>query len=283
MVPFLKSCVHGFATSRLGRRAGIMLTDSIYWILRRIDPDMTMSEFYARTRIWIINSRLAHETLGPRIGGRTEPNMRGRMIDTPAAKLRGRRHFDKIAALGLTAEDTVVDFGCGTLRVGRHFVDYLKPHAYWGLDINDDILNLGHRMLGPGRVRDKCPNILKITGENLSAIRAAQPRFIVSTSVIIHVPPEDIENFCRQIAGLGNDRTAYYLTFSAMGRSARTSGTYWCYAPAELAAIFQRLLPGHEITTAFGGTKGRFGVEPIRAAELLAVPKAASERISLAA
>jgi hypothetical protein len=49
---------------------------------------------------------------------------------------------------GLKPEDTCVDHGCGALRIGLHAIRYLERGAYWGLDIEEFLLDEGREEVG---------------------------------------------------------------------------------------------------------------------------------------
>ncbi|GGE45957.1 hypothetical protein GCM10011367_20930 [Marinicauda pacifica] len=92
-------------------------------------------------------------------------------------------------ALGLEETDTVLDFGCGSLRLGRSLIPYLRPGCYFGLDPNLWLIDDG---------------LAHETGEAIRAVK--QPRFsgdanfdctvfdtrfdfIMAQSVITHAGP----------------------------------------------------------------------------------------------
>jgi len=52
----------------------------------------------------------------------------------------GRWAFSQLLSEGLKPDDVLVDYGCGTLRMGLHAIRYLAPGNYWGLDINEKVL-----------------------------------------------------------------------------------------------------------------------------------------------
>src|SRR5262245_17052197 len=59
----------------------------------------------------------------------------------------GRLQFDFLVAHGLKPEHKLVDVGCGALRGGVHFIRYLKPGHYFGLDLNASLIKAGEREL----------------------------------------------------------------------------------------------------------------------------------------
>ena len=49
----------------------------------------------------------------------------------------GKLQFDYLVANGLKPGHRLLDIGCGTLRGGRHFIRYLAPGGYTGIDISN--------------------------------------------------------------------------------------------------------------------------------------------------
>ncbi|CAN5617970.1 class I SAM-dependent methyltransferase [soil metagenome] len=52
----------------------------------------------------------------------------------------GKMQFDYLKKHGLRPDHRMLEIGCGNLRAGRLFIDYLEPGHYYGLDISPDIL-----------------------------------------------------------------------------------------------------------------------------------------------
>jgi len=51
-----------------------------------------------------------------------------------------------LVSAGLTRDQTLLDIGCGCLRGGVHLVDYLKADNYFGVDINEGLLEAGYQV-----------------------------------------------------------------------------------------------------------------------------------------
>jgi hypothetical protein len=113
----------------------------------------------------------------------------------------GRSLFSKMKSYGLGPDDICADYGCGTLRVGRHVIQYLKPGAYWGLDIDQFLLDEGRNLLGEALSEGKRPNLRVISPESIAAAAAAQPAMVFSAKVLSHVHPDEVGYF------IGNLRT----------------------------------------------------------------------------
>lgn len=87
-------------------------------------------------------------------------NVYGREL-TPA-EIEARAHRDLVGGMweeigalqlafmqarGLAVSDRLLDMGCGALRGGIHFVRFLEPARYHGLDINASLIEAGRREL----------------------------------------------------------------------------------------------------------------------------------------
>ncbi|MGH7091774.1 MAG: class I SAM-dependent methyltransferase, partial [Stellaceae bacterium] len=58
--------------------------------------------------------------------------------------LMGATQFRLLTALGLRDHHRLLDFGCGSLRAGVHFIRYLEPGNYIGVDVNQSLLDAGY-------------------------------------------------------------------------------------------------------------------------------------------
>lgn len=75
----------------------------------------------------------------------------------------GRLQFDYLVQRGLRASDVLLDVGCGSLRAGRFFIEYLEPEHYLGLDAEADLIQAGLEHELPAAIG-----------------QAKKPRFVVS-------------------------------------------------------------------------------------------------------
>ena len=58
----------------------------------------------------------------------------------------GKLQFEFLLARGLTPRSRLIDIGCGCLRGGVRFVDFLDPGNYYGIDISEALLNVGYEV-----------------------------------------------------------------------------------------------------------------------------------------
>ncbi len=59
---------------------------------------------------------------------------------------------------GLHRDSAVLEVGCGCLRVGYWFIDYLNPGRYHGIEPNERMLDTGREVLLGDRAPDKRPS-----------------------------------------------------------------------------------------------------------------------------
>lgn len=72
----------------------------------------------------------------------------------------GPAELDFLKARGLKPEHYLLDIGCGAMRGGIHFVRYLDPGRYCGIDANRSYLRAGRLELRRAGLLDKRPEIL---------------------------------------------------------------------------------------------------------------------------
>jgi SAM-dependent methyltransferase len=88
--------------------------DSVYYDLKRIDE---------------IIAQEGHRDI---IGGRWEQ--------------LGNLQLTFMKKAGLQPHHKLLDVGCGSLRAGVKFVQYLNPGNYFGIDISEGLLNVGYHI-----------------------------------------------------------------------------------------------------------------------------------------
>ncbi len=100
---------------------------------------------------------------------------------------------------GIREQDRLVDYGCGSLRVGGHFIRYLQPGHYFGLDVTMDFIELGIAEIGEELIREKVPRFGPLEEGAIAEAADFAPDWVISTSCVFQIHPEDKPDFFRNI------------------------------------------------------------------------------------
>ena len=105
-------------------------------------------------------------------------------------------------------KDRVVEYGCGSLRVGAHFVRYLNPGCYFGLDLTPKLIDFGKELLGEDILREKAPRLAAIDEGSLADATNFAARFVFSWAVAFHVHPDENAYYLETLVRLTHKRGA---------------------------------------------------------------------------
>jgi hypothetical protein len=195
------------------------------WRLRH--PLAPYETYYA----WVVTRKLKQGQAHPAIG--------------PAAKAaRGEREMIKVLLQhGLQRHHTFIDYGCGSLRLGRPLVQFLQPGKFWGLDIAQEFLDQGIRYIGPDLNRRRRPNFRVIDEAGLAAAKAARPDFIGAWHVCGKIPDQILDSFFRKVLGLMHSGTQVFLQFEDSGKREQVHSLAWSLPEAMMIAAVKRVDP----------------------------------------
>src|ERR1019366_5940782 len=80
----------------------------------------------------------------------------------------GQLQFDYLMGHGLKPELRMLEIGCGNLRAGRLFIDYLDAGSYYGIDISPDILLAAADTVAEFGLQDKLPHLTVVRDMGLA-------------------------------------------------------------------------------------------------------------------
>lgn len=153
----------------------------------------------------------------------------------------GQMQFDYLISHGLKPGMRMLEIGCGNLRAGRLFIDYLAPGDYYGLDISPDILLAAQRTLASENLQDKIPYLSLVTDLKLGFLPSEYFDVVHAHSVFSHSPVDVIEECFAHVGRVMTPDGFFDFTFD------RTEGTEhhvlredFYYRTETLAALAER-------------------------------------------
>ncbi len=105
----------------------------------------------------------------------------------------GQLQFDYLLSHGLKPGMRMLEIGCGNLRGGRLFIDYLDAGNYYGTDISPDILLAAQRTITQFGLQRKLPHICLVDDLRLEFLPDEGFDVVHAHSVFSHSPLRVIE------------------------------------------------------------------------------------------
>lgn len=126
----------------------------------------------------------------------------------------GALQFEYLVAEGLQPHHRLLDLGCGSLRGGVHFVGYLEPGHYYGLDSNPTLLDAGREELERAGLEDRgatlrCTDTFEIEGGPFD--------YAIAQSLFTHLPLNSIRRCLLRLAPHLQPGGRFYATFLRAG------------------------------------------------------------------
>jgi len=106
----------------------------------------------------------------------------------------GATQFRLLTSLGLRETHRLVDLGCGSLRAGRYFIQYLMPGRYVGVEPNEWLWQEAfEKEVGQDVIGLKRPRFLKSDDFRLAGISEGCADFVVAQSIYSHAGRDLLE------------------------------------------------------------------------------------------
>ncbi len=145
----------------------------------------------------------------------------------------------KLTNLGLKADDTCVDYGCGTLRLGLYLIAYLRRGAYWGMDVSEFFLEEGRKLVGEDLWAEKQPHLRVICPQSVAEAAASKPAMLISFKVLNYVHPDELEEYVVNILEIiGNSGQAIIRGKWSDTETIRSSGRSWAHGMPLIEELF---------------------------------------------
>ena len=233
----LRHSIFNFFNTGAGHKASAFAIDLHFKFWKLWYPGAKFSDYYAGSIAASLKRGGTHKTLGNKkflsgsyVSGPVE-------LDVASHQKHGRNYFETAIKHGLLPKHTCIDYGCGSLRVGQHLINYLEPRNYLGLDIISDFYEAGKKLL-PSQVMERKQPEFQTIGQTPVVARRAGADFIVSFAVLKLVPPSELDAYFRDIIALMASRTKVLINFNESKRTARTGSKIWDYCADEVVRSF---------------------------------------------
>lgn len=202
-----------------------------YPLWRLLNPAAPYEHFYAD----IVLRRLRRQGAHDAIGGAARPIR-------AATEL-----LDVMAAHGMRTCHRFIDYGCGSLRLGRAVMEYLDPCRFAGMDVAGEFLDLGLQFIGAELVAAKRPRLHVISPAALREAAHWQPDYVGSWHVCSKVPWRELPRYFASIIGLMHENTQAFVQFPCADRRQRLNHLNWSLSPAELVSLVAGIDPAISI------------------------------------
>jgi len=124
----------------------------------------------------------------------------------------GEKQFEYLVEQGLKPSHRFLDVGCGSLRGGVHFVRYLEPGHYCGLDIQQELLDAGRKELAAAGVDPDSATLIQDDAFRVGRFEQ-EFDFALAQSVFTHMPLNPIMRCLAEIERVLAPAGRFYATF----------------------------------------------------------------------
>lgn len=125
----------------------------------------------------------------------------------------GQYQFDFMRSQGLKPSDVLVDVGCGSLRGGLHFIPYLEPGNYLGMEKEAELLKAGIQLEIDGKLLEEKQPELVVSGRFEFDKFRRDATYAFAGSVFSHLTAEDICLCLRNLRNKAQDGCKFFATY----------------------------------------------------------------------
>ena len=209
------------------------------------NPGDSYAKFAVEQEAASVSTLANHATLGQNI--------------SDASRQQGNQTFLQYRRiLSVKLDDKVVEYGCGSLRVGLGFVQMLPIGHYFGLDVVPEFYELGRDMPGNEFIKEKAVQFHVIDAEGIQLAVDFSADHVYASAVIFHIHPNDVKDAMANLARLVGKPGAKLLFDAKVTRDGRPrrytqkdgkGGWAWplefyqaALAPLELVGVHGRVI-----------------------------------------
>lgn len=143
----------------------------------------------------------------------------------------GQLQFDFLVTNGLQPQDRLLDIGCGTLRGGRHFINYLNAGNYSGIELSPKALEYGEWLVEQEGLSGKQPRLLVSRNKDLkfNEFDGEVFDYLLAQSVFTHLKSEHINECFQHIGRIMDQASIFFFTFNEGSKYKQIGRKDFCY------------------------------------------------------
>lgn len=126
----------------------------------------------------------------------------------------GKLQRDFLVSQGMQPSHRLLDVACGALRGGVHFVDYLDVGNYYGIDINQSLLDAGYDVELDEELRKKLPRENLRRTERFECDFGQPFDFAIAQSLFTHVSLNHVRLCMYQVAKHVRPGGRFFITYN---------------------------------------------------------------------
>ncbi len=191
----------------------------------------------------------------------------------------GRLQFDFLVSAGLKPSHVLLDVGCGSLRGGVHFIRYLEPGHYLGLERVAALVKSGiEKEAGLDLCRAKTPEFVISSGFEFDRF-SRRPDFALAQSVFSHLTPVDIQLCLERLRAFVPPGAKFFATYHSADSPCREPwrshpGRNFRYTKEELMVLGRAAGWNARSLGQWGHPRGQLMMEFIAARQVAEQPPA---------
>jgi hypothetical protein len=216
--------------------------DRAYYAQKQKDPSTSYAAFMMERVGRAVAKGAGHNSLGSNI---VRPSGQ-REEFWEAGESKAHRYMKLFDIKG---NERVCEYGCGSLRVGAHFIKRLPAGHFYGVDVVDTFFEIGKTLVGPNIMASKTPRLGVISPDEVKKVAEFQPDCTYSSSVCVHVHPDEFATYCGNLQSIANKPGArLFVEIHLADQPVRYAHRNW----ARPMSMFEAAMPELEIVQLHG-------------------------------
>ena len=137
---------------------------------------------------------------------------------------RGAFQLELLRFMGLHPGASFLDVGCGPIRAGVHFIRFLDPGNYHGVDFSPSFIEAAHRIVESEGLTPRAARISMLAGFDFARMGRSYD-CILCFSVLNHCSPTDRNRFFQRIPIVMHENTRLVITHGGWFDTRSLEGT----------------------------------------------------------